>query len=126
MLKGQALTTAAVELAQAGTRPGRIAEILGRKATTIGAALSHARAAGIDVPLYPPGKPSPEAAARTKARRDALADLSRAGHPPREVAEIIGRTPEYVSQRLYRLRRAGLEIPRAGPGRPRQNPGTGL
>ena len=118
MLKRKALTAAAIELAQAGVRPGGIAETLGRKPSTIGAALSHARAAGIDVPRFSPGKPGPEAAARTHACRDALADLARAGHPPRVVAVIVGCTPASVSRKLYRLRLAGMEIPRSSSGRP--------
>lgn len=69
VLKGKALQAAAIELAQAGIRPLMIAETLGRRATTISSALSHARAAGIDVPRYPAGDPGPEAAARTQAGR---------------------------------------------------------
>ncbi len=124
MLKGRALTRAAVDLAQAGTRPTVIAEILGRKPTTICAALSHARAAGVEVPRFSPGKPGPEAAARTQACRDALADLARDGHSPRAVAVIVGCTPAYVSQQLFRMRRAGLEIPSSGRGRPRMDAGA--
>ena len=61
MLKGPHLQAAAVELARAGVRPVLIAEVLGRKATTVCAALSHARTAGVDVPRYAPGKPGPKA-----------------------------------------------------------------
>ena len=124
VLKGRALQAAAVEFAQAGMRPSLIAEVFGRKPTTICAALSHARAAGVDVPRFSPGKPSPKAAARMQTRRQALADLSRAGHPPREVAAILGTTSESVSRKLYRLRLAGVEIPRNGPGRPRPDAGA--
>ena len=124
MLKGKAMQGAAVDLARSGMRPGLIAETLGRKSTTICAALSHARAAGANVPLYKPGKPGPKAAARSQARHKALVDLVRAGHPPREVAEIVGRSPAYVSQRLYRLRLSGMEVPRSGRGRPRLDPSS--
>ncbi len=122
MLKGQALTQAAVDLARAGMRPVLIAEVLGRKATTVCAALSHARAAGTDVPLFSPGKPGLKAAARVQARRDALVDLVHSGHPPREIAAMIGTTPASVSRRLYRMRRSGVEVPRSGRGRPRTDP----
>ncbi len=126
MLKGKVMQDAAVELARSGMRPSLIAETLNRRATTISAALSHARAAGVDVPRYTPGKPGPKATAGAQARRDALADLSRAGHPPRVVAAIVGQTPEYVSQRLYRMRLAGMEVPRSGRGRPQLEAGAAL
>ncbi len=119
MLRGRELQAAAVELAKSGMRPTLIAETLNRKQTTICAALSHARADGVDVPRFSPGKPGPAVAARMQARRQALVDLSRAGHPPREVAEIFGCTPAHVSQQLFRMRKAGHEIPRSGRGRPR-------
>ena len=118
MLKGQAMTQAAVDLARTGIRPTLIAEILNRKPTTISAALSHARAAGSDVPLFSPGKPSPKTADRTQARRDAMVDLVKAGHPPRQVAAMIGTTPASVSRKLYRMRLAGVDVPRSGRGRP--------
>ncbi len=117
MLTGQALQAAAVELARAGMRPSLIAEHLGRNPATVSAALSHARAAGADVPRYPPGKPGPEAAARTQAQRDQMVALARGGHPPREVGAIVGRSAAHVSQQLFRLRRAGVDAPRTRPGR---------
>ena len=122
LLRGPALQAAVVRLARHGHRPAAIAARLGRPAGTVSAALSDARAAGLDVPRCRPG-PAPGTLVGRRVAADArlaeMASLAAGGLRAGEIGARVGCTAGAVSSALSRMRAAGAVVPLGRRGRPR-------
>ena len=122
LLRGPEFQAAAIRLARRGHRPAEIAVRLGRPAGTVSAALSDARADGIDVPRCPPG-PAPGSCDGRRmtadARRREMATMAASGLRSEEIGVRMECSASAVSSVLSRARRAGMVVPVVRRGRPR-------